>query len=98
MNRTAPEVQCITLEGEYDLARKDELVSHLSTVSKGSPVTIDMRAVTYIDSTFLGELAAFRVRLENESVTLAGVQPNIQRVLSITNLDRFFAFADSPPA
>lgn len=89
-----PEYQHIELEGEYDLARKEELASHLGSLLESAPVTIDMRNVTYVDSTFLGELASLRVRLENQPVTLLGAQPNVKRVLAITKLDRFFTFSD----
>lgn len=84
----------LTLSGEYDLARREELTA-LFTAVEGGPVTMDMTAVSYIDSTFLAELAAMRFRLNDSAVTLVGIQPNIRRVLQIAKLDRFFSF--QPP-
>lgn len=82
----------IELSGEYDLSRKDELTKAFASVTDGVPVTVDMSAVTYVDSTFLGALAAMRIRLGELPVTLVGVQPNIARILQIAKLDGFFTF------
>ena len=85
----------IELTGEYDIARKGELSAAFAAVANGQPVTIDMRQVSYVDSTFLGELAAMRIRPIERTVTLVGVQPNVARILRIAKLDRFFGFRDS---
>lgn len=90
MNR----VRYIALSGEYDLGRKHELAAQFGAITNGDPVTINMRDVTYVDSTFLSELAALRLRLEERPVTLLGVRPNILRILQIVKLDRFFIFSD----
>jgi anti-anti-sigma factor len=84
----------IALSGEYDLARKAELVRCFASISSGRQVTIDMRDVTYVDSTFLNELTALRLRLEEKPVTLVGVRPNIARLLGLAKLDRFFIFSE----
>lgn len=81
----------LMLSGEYDIARREELTTLFRAV-QGGPVTMDMTQVSYIDSTFLAELAAMRFRLNGTSVTLVGVQPNIARVLKIAKLDHFFTF------
>lgn len=81
----------LMLSGEYDIARRQELTDIFRAV-EGGPVTMDMSDVSYIDSTFLAELAAMRFRLNGTSVTLVGVQPNIARVLRIAKLDHFFIF------
>lgn len=88
----APENAHIVLAGEYDIARKAELVQALAGIGNGHPVTIDMHAVTYVDSTFLAELAAMRLRRAERPVTLIGVQPNVERIFRIAKLDRFFIF------
>lgn len=82
----------IQLSGEYDIARKQELSEIFTTVTNGAPVTIDMNAVTYVDSTFLHELVAMRLRLDERPVTLSGVQPNVARIFRLAKLDRFFVF------
>ena len=81
----------LMLSGEYDLARRQELIALFRSID-GGPVTMDMTEVSYIDSTFLAELATMRFRLNGTPVTLVGVRPNIARVLQIAKLDRFFVF------
>jgi anti-anti-sigma factor len=87
-------VRYIELSGEYDLARKQELAAEFAELTNGDPLSIDMRRVTYVDSTFLNELAALRLRLDERSVTLVGVRPNILRILQLVKFDRFFTFSD----
>ncbi len=82
----------IALAGEYDIARKQELATTLAGVTNGKPVSIDMHDVTYVDSTFLSELAAMRLRLNERPVTLIGVQGNVARIMRLAKLDRFFIF------
>jgi len=91
----APPDDYIELSGEYDLARKPELALCFTSVRTNRPVKIDMGGVTYVDSTFLGELTALRLRLGERPVTLIGVRPNVARILSIAKLDRFFIFSDA---
>jgi len=88
---SAPEHH-IALSGEYDIARKQELSAIFSTIRNGDPVTVDMSQVTYVDSTFLNELASMRLRCQERTVTLLGVQANVARILQIAKLDRFFLF------
>jgi len=88
----APEYHRITLSGEYDIARKGELSEAFAGVVNGAPVVIDMTTVTYVDSTFLSELASMRLRLEHRPITLIGAGPNILRLFHLTKLDRFFLF------
>ncbi|MGB8909185.1 MAG: STAS domain-containing protein [Candidatus Cybelea sp.] len=92
MENTASGPRYIALSGEYDLARKEELSSALAAITSGTPVTIDMRQVTYIDSTFLTEVTAMRLRRQERPVILLGVAPNIARILMLAKLDRFFVF------
>ena len=80
----------VRLSGEYDIARREEIVTLFQSTIEDGPVTIDMTDVSYIDSTFLAELAAMRFRLNGSSVTLLGVQPNVARILQLSKLDRFF--------
>jgi anti-anti-sigma factor len=87
-----PGQHVIELAGEYDIARKHEVAAAFASIANGTPVTIDMSRVTYVDSTFLSELAAMRMRAKELQVTLVGVKPNIARILQIVRLDRFFTF------
>jgi anti-anti-sigma factor len=82
----------IQLSGEYDIARKDELTEMFGAITSRVPITIDMTDVTYVDSTFLAAITAMRLRLADIPVTLLGVQPNVERILQLAKLDRFFTF------
>jgi anti-anti-sigma factor len=84
----------IELAGEYDIARKPELAAKFAAVSNGCPVAIDMSRVSFVDSTFLGELAAMRLQHVERAVTLVGVHPNVARVFRLAKLDRFFSFRE----
>jgi anti-anti-sigma factor len=84
----------IELTGEYDIARKPELAAMLAAVTNACPVAIDMSRVSFVDSTFLGELAKMRLRHVESPVTLIGVPPHVARVFRLAKLDRFFAFRE----
>jgi anti-anti-sigma regulatory factor len=56
---------------------------------------IDMVKVTYIDSTFLHELAGLRSRFKPHPITLLGVNKNLQRVLHIANFDHLFEIVEA---
>jgi anti-anti-sigma factor len=61
------------LRGAWDLARREELCELLGPLS-GS-ITIDLRDVTYIDSTAIGVFVATRNRLVSED---GGLQLRVQ--------------------
>lgn len=84
----------IELAGEYDIARKRELAATFAALTNGCPVAIDMSRVSFVDSTFLSELAAMRLRHVEHPVTLVGVHPHVARVFRLAKLDRFFAFRE----
>lgn len=60
----------ITLDGEWDLTRKDELITLLSGLTLGRPATIDMSGCTYADSTVLSALALLRRTFEDVPIIL----------------------------
>jgi anti-anti-sigma regulatory factor len=59
----------ITLEGKYDLARKDEIAKVFASVD-GRPEVIVVGKVTYLDSTILRELALLRLKQVDRHITL----------------------------
>lgn len=87
-------VHSVSLEGEYDLSRRDELAAVFGAVDSNGPAIIDMAQVTFVDSSFLYELVALRTRLKEWGVTLRGVQPPIRRVFQITSLYRLFSIPE----
>ncbi|HEY6449666.1 MAG TPA: STAS domain-containing protein [Candidatus Cybelea sp.] len=80
----------IKLDGEYDFTRKDELAGLFGSIDGESSVVIDMASVTYMDATFLRELRMLRLRGQARSITLAGANKHIRRVLKIVNFDKLF--------
>jgi anti-anti-sigma factor len=80
----------IELEGEYDLSRKAELASLFASVDGNDPLVIDMAKVSYLDSTMLNELSLLRLQQRDRQITLAGLSPNLRRILEIANFERLF--------
>jgi anti-anti-sigma factor len=101
----------ITMSGEIDMACEeqltqvrravDRLVATLATGAQDCPLdwVVDVRAVTFMDSTGLGFLAhTHRVVAEHGgSVTVVGPAPAVMRTLSIVHLDEVLTIADAPP-
>lgn len=83
----------VRLAGDYDLTRKEELSAIFSGLDGQSEIVIDMRDVTYIDSTVLRELACLHLRDPQRLVSLHGVKAPIRRILSIVGFDRLLNIA-----
>ena len=78
----------ITLEGEYDLSRKDEIAKVFASVDGQTTVVVDVAKVTYLDSTILRELALLRLKRVDRHITLVGANENLRRLLKIAGFDR----------
>ena len=82
----------VALLGEVDLFTAPRFMEALlEAVDDGADrVTVDLSAVTFVDSTALGVLIAGSKRLQARSGTLDIVCPNqdVRRILEITGLDR----------
>lgn len=81
----------VQLCGEFDLSNAVELRAELNGhIDAGRRVLhVDAAAVTFVDSTALGELvtASQRCRSENGSLILTGVPERMRRLLMIAGLD-----------
>lgn len=96
MARKGPSsVEHISLRGEYDLSRSDELGAALGRVDGSCPVLIDVRAVTYADSSFMRALAAMKASHPNCAMIIYGANPELRRMLTTRNFERLFIIADS---
>ena len=80
----------IELSGEYDLSSKEEIASLFQSLRPDGGAVIDMTKVTYVDSSFLHELADLQFRFMPHAVTLVGVSENLKRVFAILSFDRLF--------
>lgn len=89
MSDTSPSpARRIELEGEYDLARKEEIVKEFASLDGEPAVVVDLTKVTYLDSTLISEIGLLRVKRLDRHITLVGANENIRRVLKIAGLDR----------
>lgn len=84
----------IELEGELDLARKDELERLFNSLERDGPLTIDLRRVTYADSTFLSILASLALRFQEVPIKLLGATPNLRRVFRVVQFEKLFQIQD----
>ncbi len=84
----------VELEGEYDVARRSEVVSLFTAIPADGPVIIDLSKVTYLDSLFMQELILLNRRLGKLPITLVGANPNIRRLLQIVGFDQLFQIGD----
>lgn len=89
----------VTVTGEIDLATAPQLRdAALRALRQGDgPLRLDLRGVTFLDSTGLHVLLATRRRaeLEGRQLLLAHVSTPVQRLLEITATDALFPRADS---
>lgn len=92
----------LELDGELDMASSDVLQASLARANGGeaSTVVLDLRAVSFLDST--GLKAIFKARKavgergQQFAVTPGSAQ--VQRLLSLTRLDEHLRTIDSPDA
>jgi anti-anti-sigma factor len=98
MGDDAPRTVQIQLAGEYDMSRAEELDQAFSAARDADIVVIDFRAVTYIDSSVLTQLAHLQKTLRKRGpgiVVLQDVDPAVMRIFTLTGLDRVFEFRSS---
>ena len=86
----------IELDGEYDIARRQEVATAFAAVPAGTQeLVLHMESVTYVDSAFLHELATLRNRLDGSRVTLIAPHPQLKRLLRLVAFDRLFRVVDT---
>lgn len=89
---------CICIEGEMDLSNTQLVRSQIDEqLGDETRVVLDLGPVTFMDSTALGMIVHLAKRLENRGGKLALVitNPAINKLFSITALDRHFTICDS---
>ena len=84
----------MVLTGEVDISNAAQLRGELKTMfdEKASSVTIDIRDLSYIDSTGLGVIIGAYGRMKEQGVSVKLINPakNVEKLLKITSLDRIF--------
>lgn len=89
---TIDDVCVVVLRGEWDLSNHNQLRDVFLTAGTQADVLVDVRAVTFFDSTALSELIGAYKRLAARArrlETLVG-DSNMQRLLQLTCLDGLF--------
>ena len=95
MDRAHDGTRRLQLAGEYDLADKETLGALFGALAPDGAVVIDMTKVTYIDSTFLHQVDALRLRLKEHRITLLGVNKWVRNVLHLVNFDHLFQIVEA---
>ena len=89
----------VPLSGDIDLASAPALRSRLADATQDAParVILDLSELDFIDSTGLGVLVGTlrRVRGTGGDIRIAGARAGIERVFSVTGLDRVFGLYES---
>ena len=100
VDRLAPNVMRVALRGELDLSRTLLLDSELQAVEAMRPETlvIDLRELDFVDSSGIARLIGARRRARRGCWRLLIVRGGeaVQRVMSLSAIDRVLAFIDDP--
>jgi anti-anti-sigma factor len=91
----------ITPAGELDIATTPALEQAIAnaTAEPGAALVLDLRELTFMDSTGLRTLAQTNARAEDEGFTLSiwRGSSQIERVLEISGLGALLPLVDAPP-
>ncbi len=85
----------ISLGGEIDVYNAPKLKETLYTLldQQSGSILFDCKELKYIDSTGLGVLIGVlrRVKDNNGNITIKNLKPYIQKIFTITGLDKIFS-------
>ena len=98
-NTTQGEWQVLGVDGELDLSTSERFRDALTQLVDASPhVAVDLRSVSFMDSTALGVVvgAMKRARERDGEVALIGPTGSPRKVLSITALDQIMRIVEDP--
>jgi anti-sigma B factor antagonist len=89
-------IEVVRFTGELDIGRRNELHDALSIAEHARAVLLDLSAVTYADSTALGELLHFKAAAEKRAVPVAivVVAPQFARLIRYAGLYEMFNIFD----
>jgi anti-sigma B factor antagonist len=95
----APEAQTIVLTGEADLLGAPDVEAALKDASAGEPelIVIDLRSLTFIDSSGLQALIAGheRCRARGHELRIVPGPENVRRLFELTGMNEALPFIDA---
>lgn len=83
----------VVLEGEVDLAQKNELTAAVEAIKAGGyrRVVFDLTAVTFVDSTCISAIADLA---DTCDITVVGANPQALRVMELTGITHIVELED----
>jgi anti-sigma B factor antagonist len=92
---TGPDTTIVRVSGDLDLGAVSTFVEVIDEIFAEDPppaVTLDLGALTFLDSSGLGGLLTLHARCQAEQVEFAAINPpqQVLRVLELTNLTEMF--------
>ncbi|MBO2465263.1 STAS domain-containing protein [Actinomadura violacea] len=88
----------VRVQGDIDVVSRARFEEALfEVVDAGEPMVVDMRQVTFCDSTGLNAIVAANRRAGEHggTVALVALPPRVQRVFRITGIDKFVPIYDT---
>jgi anti-anti-sigma factor len=89
----------VVAHGEIDLATGDQFAEALdAAMATGSSIELDLRNVTFMDSTGIAVLLAARRRLGEtpEAIVLVDPHPAVHRIFQLSGIEQLFATLSTP--
>jgi anti-sigma B factor antagonist len=84
-----PDGHGFILSGELDMAVAPDLATALrEVIGTGAPVAVDMRQVTFMDSSGIQAIIAALRAAEDGCIILHGVHDEVQKVVELTKIER----------
>lgn len=96
--RAEPDATVVTVRGELDVASSQRLEQELSKLRGVPLVVVDLRELTFVDSTGLGVLVRSHQLAKEQSHRFGLVRGGgqVARLLSLTGLEQELLIGDSP--
>ncbi|RKS79464.1 SpoIIAA-like anti-anti-sigma regulatory factor [Actinomadura pelletieri DSM 43383] len=82
----------VRVQGDIDVLSRERFEEAMfKVVESGEPLVVDMREVTFCDSTGLNAIVAANRRATEHgtAIALVALPPRVQRVFHITGIDKF---------
>ncbi len=93
-------VRVVTLSGELDIDTMGEVNDALATANGLATTVVDLRALTFIDSSGVSGLLSAARRAQEAGTWMCCVPgpPSVQRVFELTGVDTVLDWVDDPAA